>query len=160
MAHAGPLPKPNKLGATPNALWVDVPDVPFDAGRQRELPALAKRAKWDPWVLRWWDVVRTMPHCALWTESDWLFAEVTARQWHVYLKQVEQGVEKTTAATELRRREDQMGTTLEARRKNRIRYIDPPDQEPGDGGAKPGAPGGTVTSITARKKRLLDTSNG
>lgn len=152
MAATGPLPKTNKLGRTPNLDWVEVPNIPFDAGRTRELPPLPRGRKWDPMVVRWWELVRVMPHCALWTATDWLFAEETALQKNTHLKHLAAGTEKTTAETEIRRREDQMGLTLEARRKNRIRYIDPPD---GETDTSNGGSGAKVTSIAARRQRML-----
>jgi hypothetical protein len=64
-----------------------------------------------------------MPHVVLWTEADWQFAldsaEVAAAFHDGDVKQ----------AVELRQRERIMGTTLDARRDLRIRYIQPIDQE-------------------------------
>lgn len=59
-----------------------------------------------------------MPHCVLWSDSDWDFAidslEVAARFYD--------GNDK--AAGELRQREKYIGTTLDYRRDLRIRYVD------------------------------------
>lgn len=131
MALPGPAPKPNKIGRTPTAEWTDVPDVPNLAARSRELPARVLTIRDDegclktlelPWqaqTLTWWEVVRELPHTALWTEADWLFATDTA-----YLKDVfYAGSAKAGEMTEMRRREDLMGVSLEARRKLRIRYV-------------------------------------
>ncbi|MEU7905301.1 hypothetical protein [Actinoplanes sp. NPDC049118] len=129
---------------------------------------------WFPQVTAWWEQLRIMPHCVLWAPTDWLFAIETA-----YLKQdfwtsYFSGELHATKATEIRRREDQMGVTREARRKLLIRYTDPklapattepppgdeltgaagtPDPDPG------GAPGGAenVTDLAdapSRRRRL------
>ena len=67
-----------------------------------------------------------MPHCVLWGDSDWEFAIDTAiihGQW------VREG--RSNQAAEVRMREKLLGTTMDARRDLRIRYIDPPaDEEP------------------------------
>jgi hypothetical protein len=59
-----------------------------------------------------------MPHAVLWTEADWQFAldtaEVAAAFHDGDVKQ----------AVELRQRERIMGTTLDARRDLRIRYVE------------------------------------
>ena len=58
-----------------------------------------------------------MPHCALWGEEDWAFAIDTA-----YISAAFHAGD-IKAATELRQREKVMGTTLDARRDLRIRYV-------------------------------------
>lgn len=58
-----------------------------------------------------------MPHCIRWTESDWSFAIDTA----MLAADFHDG--QVTAATELRQREKIMGTTINARRDLRIRYL-------------------------------------
>lgn len=146
MAVTGPAPKEGpKLGRYQSAVeWVEVEDTPFEAGRQHELPP---GREWHELTLRWWDVVRTMPHARLWREADWLFATDTA-----FLKDdFYLGALRAHETAEMRRREDQLGTTVEARRKLRIRYVAPrmvPDQPATSGKAK-------VTSIAARRTRLL-----
>jgi hypothetical protein len=70
----------------------------------------------------WWDAVSTMPHCSLWSQSDWAFALDTAM---VHASSVYGSV---TASAELRQREKIIGTTLDARRDLRIRYVQPEDQ--------------------------------
>lgn len=162
MALPGPAQRGARLGHSAHADWTDVADVPFAAGEQRELPKLSGRRKWNDLVVRWWAIVRTMPHCVLWTEADWIFAEETALMKHDYFADDDK---KTTLATEIRRREDIMGTTIEARRKLRIRYIDSSDAgEPaGDAGvqdavvedqAEAGTGLGTVTPLASRRGRL------
>ena len=83
-------------------------------------------SRWPPATRRWWNAVSTMPHCALWTEADWSFALDTApiaARFHVG---------ELRFAQELRRREATMGTTVDARRALRIRYIDPEPIDPAD----------------------------
>lgn len=68
MALPGPAQNPNKIGRTPNAGYTDVDDVPYLAGRAHELPM---DYRWHPITLEWWDELRTMPHCVIWTTGDW-----------------------------------------------------------------------------------------
>lgn len=119
MALPGPAPKANKVGRTPNADWTDVPDAPYVEGRKRALP------KGQPWAAQtkvWWAIVREMPHAALWSESDWLFAMDTA----IFKNRFYLGEAGPGEMTEMRRREDLMAFSTEARRKARIRYVAPP----------------------------------
>jgi hypothetical protein len=64
-----------------------------------------------------------MPHCILWDEADWQFALDTASVAAAFhggdMKQ----------AVELRQREKVMGTTLDARRDLRIRYVEAVQEE-------------------------------
>lgn len=125
MAVTGPDPKTIKLGHSPGSTeWTDVPDVPYD-GPSPDLPVLPRRKRWHEDVEAWWKLVRTMPHCRLWSPTDWAFAIQTARYKEQEARDLADGSLKTTLATEIRRREDQMGYTMEARRKLRIRYVDP-----------------------------------
>jgi len=59
-----------------------------------------------------------MPHAVLWHPSDWRFAMDTALL-------VAAGHEGGRVASEVRQRERVMGTTVDARRGLRIRYVDP-----------------------------------
>jgi hypothetical protein len=97
----------------------DIPNVPFAKGRRRNLPT---DREWPEATVAWWKALRIMPHCFLWTETDWQFALTTAtlhaQVWSPY--KVPAGV-----PGELRQRERQMGCTDEARRGLRIRYVDP-----------------------------------
>jgi hypothetical protein len=162
MAHSGVPPKTVKHGRTPNADWTDVVDRPYE-GPSLDLPKSpgAGRRKWHDPVVAWWEQVRRMPHCVIWTPTDWLFAIETAYMkqqfWHDYVN----GELHSTLATEIRRREDQMGCTGEARRKLRIRYISPDDETTDDVAenalsAEPGedAKGAKVTDISQRRRRL------
>lgn len=124
MARPGPEPKNTKHGHG-GAGWTDVPNVPYSGpGSERDLPAIPGM-QWFPQVTGWWDVIRAMPHANLWEPSDWLFAIETALLKNNFYAEFFGGTIHATMATEIRRREDQMGTTLEARRKLGIRYIDP-----------------------------------
>jgi hypothetical protein len=163
MAHRGPAAKSAKHGRTANAEWIDVVDTPY-LGPSPELPKLPRRKKWHPMVEQWWDQVREMPHCALWRSVDWTFALETAYQKQAYWELCETGDQTTTAAVEIRRREDQMGTTIEALRKLRIRYV-PADGEDEAGPvpepdvqvteqAVAGGGDATVTPLASRRNRL------
>lgn len=156
MAAGGVDPKAVKHGRTPNLDWTDVPNIPYHDGRQRELGKKPTRAQWRDQVVEWWDLVRVMPHCKNWTETDWMFARQTAVQWQMVWLDMEDGKVQTTMLTEIRRREDVMGITAEARRKMRIRYVDPPAEQAAaatdDDGESTG--GATVTNIKDRKAKI------
>lgn len=144
MARPGPAPRDGSGGD-----WVEVYDRPFLDGRSRECPVGDEA---HALTVRWWETIREMPHAALWTPSDWLFAEDTATLKDRFYK----GELSDTATTEMRRREDQMGTTVEARRKNRLRYVEPR----AEAGASPAPAAATgtdnVTPIAGRRARLLE----
>lgn len=124
--------KPAASGQTrhrvkPSADWVEVPNIPY-AGDVPELPGQRtvitrdgqERVPLQSLTLRWWDTVSRMPHCVLWTASDWMFALSTATVADAAFCGI------ASAATELRNREKVMGTTVEYRRDLRIRYVDAP----------------------------------
>lgn len=125
----GPAPKDVKHGHTPNALvWTEVPDVPYEDGPQ--LPPLGRNRKWHPLVVRWWDIVTAMPHCTLWRDEDWHKLLELAYDKDHYWKA---GADRTTSqATEIRRKEDQLGIGMDARTKLRIRYVRPPAEDDHD----------------------------
>ncbi|WP_148083709.1 hypothetical protein [Micromonospora sp. Llam0] len=116
--------------------WVEVPNLPFDGDRP-SLPVRmvrvqvddkppaweTRRGSWPAATRRWWETVSTMPHCRLWTSSDWQYALDTAEV-HARF------AEGATGATEVRIREKALGTTVDARRDLRIRYVDPPPEVP------------------------------
>lgn len=161
MALPGAAAKPAKLGHSPTAEWADVPDVAFAGPWPVELPKTCGRKKWHDLVVAWWAEVRVMPHCVLWTPTDWRFALETC-----YMKQqlwldYGEGDMKSTAWTEVRRREDQMGYTVEARRKLRIRYVDP--NNPAVGAvhssttpAPAASSGGNVIGMQSRRDRIAN----
>lgn len=141
MPVSGPAQKEQKHGRTPNLAWTEVPNVPY-AGEKPRFPLDLNIGD----VPDWWDVVSAMPHCVLWERSDWMFAIETAR----LRAQLEREF-STTLAVEIRRREDVMGVTRDARQKLRIRYVDLPET------ASTGQPAAdaTVTSIADRRRRLV-----
>ncbi len=153
MALSGPPGKGNKLGRTPSAEWTEVADRPF-AGPSPDLPALGGRRKWQAPVVAWWETLRRMPHCVLWRDSDWQYALETAYLRQAFWTEFAGGEVRSTMATELRRRDDQLGTTAEARRKLRIRLV-PADEYalPGPDGGAPGGDG-TITDLASRRRRL------
>jgi hypothetical protein len=117
-----------------------------------------------------WAQVREMPHCAIWRASDWTFALETAFMKQAYWQLADEGEATTTMAVEIRRREDQMGTTIEALRKLRIRYTpvgevdglvdeDEPAIEVVEV-AQAATPGGgaTVTPLANRRARLTQSA--
>lgn len=167
MAHRGPSQLTRRLGHSANAEWTEVQNRPYE-GPSPDLPKLPNRCRYHPMVTTWWDMVRQMPHCVRWTPTDWQYAVETALLKHYFWTDAAGGEVKTTAATEIRRREDNMGTTEEARRKLRIRYTDPIDDDVDDVDAQPVGPvqaevvsqrtaGGArpVTSLASRRQRAL-----
>ena len=115
MAVPGTKPSdgPKRFTGPPTHQWVDVPDVPY-AGPRPRLPL----RDWHPSTRRWWATVSKMPHCVLWAASDWEFAITTALVADAFFATGSAG-----AAVELRQREKLLGTTLDARRDLRIRYV-------------------------------------
>lgn len=106
--------------------WTEVDNVQFVGGPK--LPSRRTNGRmWDTRTKKKWDAWRAMPHCMLWTDTEWDFAldsiEVAAL-FH------ESGEMKF--ATELRNREKILGTTLDFRRDLRIRYVEPNPQNDSD----------------------------
>ena len=119
MAQPGPKPKPEDQRRNQNRPthdWVTVPDIPY-AGAAPNPGRLPARTK------QWWAAIVRMPHCVLWTESDWQFAIDTAWVHATWAKTHAAG-----QAAELRIREKTMGTTADARRDLRIRYVPQTDE--------------------------------
>lgn len=169
MAHRGPSPLARKLGRTANADWTDVPNRPYE-GVSPDLPRLPNRRRYHELVVQWWEMVRHMPHCRTWAPTDWQYAVETALLKHFFWTDAlsTDGDVKITAAQEIRRREDNMGTTEEARRKLRIRYVEvDPDEDEDDSDGDPAAAqpvvehrrvaGGArpVTSLASRRDRAM-----
>ena len=117
-----PAERRNRMPAAHD--WTEVESTPYD-GEVPRLPIRyvttqdgeTLRVAWPAATKRWWQVVSRMPHCRLWTESDWQFALDTA--------EVHARFMSGSPATELRTREKVLGTTADARRDLRIRYVDP-----------------------------------
>lgn len=149
MLGAKPSDRPTVTRHKPTVDWTEVIDVPFAgpvpslpdmrtvtlrSGEQTELPIPAETRDW-------WGAVSTMPHCVLWKPSDWQYALDTAL---VHAQAVTGGM---SAMAELRLREKTLGTTVDARRDLRIRYVEPESEAPAL------AP---VDELGERRKRLLD----
>ena len=116
MPVRGTKPKPDdqkRNRVKPAHDWVEVVDAPFEGG-----PDLPVRDKgWPARTVQWWSVVRAMPHCVLWSAADWEFALDTA------LIAAEFHGGDMRVAPELRQREKILGTTMDARRDLRVRYV-------------------------------------
>lgn len=126
MPVAGRKPKPAGQAVNrtkPTHDWTEVVDTPFKDGPKLPTKRPDGRA-WPAWTKRWWNVVRAMPHCALWTQSDWEFAFDTAE-----LKAKFHTEGGTGLATEIRNRERVLGTTADYRRDLRIRYVEAVEQD-------------------------------
>lgn len=105
--------------------WTEIPDVPY-SGDVPELPERKDGAKWPTRTLEKWSSWSSMPHCSLWGPAEWDFALDTleiAAQFHAG---------DTKLATELRNREKVLGTTGDARRDLRIRYVPVRVEEPAE----------------------------
>ena len=116
MPVRGTKPKPDgqkRNRVKPTHDWTEVLDAPFEGG-----PDLPTRDKgWPARTAQWWSVVRAMPHCVLWSDADWEFALDTA------LIAAEFHGGDMRVAPELRQREKILGTTMDARRDLRVRYV-------------------------------------
>lgn len=153
MAVPGREPSPDSINRNQKVEWTDVVDKPYK-GKRPALPAqrtiITGAGPVDmplqQLTLDWWDTVTLLPHCILWTPGDWNFALTTA----IVADAAYTGV--ASAWAELRRREDQMGVTAEARRKLRIRYVPAAATKPA---AKPRgkAAASNVTNIDERRLR-------
>ncbi len=136
MPVPGRTPKPAGQALNrnkPTTEWTEVLNVPY-AGARPDLPVTRTViGQFGPVEVElksitrdWWDTISSMPHCTLWTGSDWVFALSTAI---VADAAFTGGV---GAATELRNREKILGTTFDYRRSLRIRYVDHPAETGAD----------------------------
>lgn len=149
MAMAGrkPSERPTVTRHKPTHDWTEVPNVAYD-GERPELPLSRTVLKGDepieiPIEKRtrdWWTALCKMPHCVLWQDSDWSFALDTA------MVHAAASHGQVTAMAELRMREKVLGTTVDARRDLRIRYVEPEAQ----------VAVAPVASIDDRRQKLLD----
>lgn len=116
MARPGPDPR-----GEGGEGWRYVIDRPYRKKSPVALPATRPTKDGDvpihPLTQAWWKTASTMPHCELWTLGDWHLLLSTAL---LYDQAVTEG--NTSAYVELRRREDELGFTSEARRKLRIKW--------------------------------------
>src|SRR5262252_3416037 len=86
----------------------------------------ARPLTWPSATKRWWHAVSRLPHCSRWTDADWQFAMDTAQLVAAF------HIGNHRLANEIRTRERVMGTTGDARRDLRIRYVDPTPPEEQD----------------------------
>ena len=113
MPVAGRKPKPDgqkRNRVKPTYEWVEVVDVPFVGGPPAD-------ESWPARTRKWWAVLSSMPHCVLWAPSDWEFALDTAAITAAFHRG------DLKLAAELRARDKILGTTADARRDLRIRYV-------------------------------------
>lgn len=114
MPAIGRKPKPEDQRRNrhqPTHEWIDVLNAPYEGG----VPAVGRLPARSQ---RWWSTISRMPHVVLWDESDWQFAIDTA---HIHAEWVR--TKRGGLASELRLREKLLGTTWDARRDLRIRYV-------------------------------------
>lgn len=116
---AKPKDGPVRHRVKPVHEWVEVADIPFVGEVPVQLPE-----SYAPATVRWWSVVSSMPHCSIWTRSDWEFALESAAVRNLF------ELDPLKAGKELRDREKVMGTTLDYRRAIRVRYVPPEDVVP------------------------------
>jgi len=133
--------------------WVEVEDKPFRGKVPVTLPDTRRIVTMfgpsDVPLLAltrdWWASVSSMPHCRLWKLSDWLFALETA----IVADAAFSGT--VSAFGELRQRSKILGTTADARRDLRIRYV---TGEPTTKSVKGST--GNVVELDPRRARLAD----
>lgn len=150
MALAGKKPNDRAVNKSKSTIdWTEVENVAY-SGSVPELPMTRtyinpkgeiQEVPIERRTREWWEAITKMPHCILWQPSDWQFALDTAM---VHASATHGSV---TAMAELRQREKIMGTTVDARRDLRIRYVDPQVME---------LVPASVTNIDDRRGRLLD----
>lgn len=130
--------------------WIEVEDKPFRGKIPVSVPAKRRirddrgnmrPVAWEPMARAWWRTISSMPHCRIWTKSDWEFALMTM----VVADNVARGGQG--AAGELRQREAIMGVTFDSRRDLRIRYVERLPE------TKIAIVPSTVTSIDERRRR-------
>ncbi len=126
MAGRKPSDRPTVTRHKPTVDWTEVPDRIY-RGSHPELPESRQVSQRDGSVLelpypeataQWWSALCKMPHCVLWQESDWAFALDTA------LVHAQAATGMISASAELRMREKSIGTTVDARRDLRIKYVE------------------------------------
>lgn len=116
MAVQGRKPKPPGEAINRNKPvhdWVEVRDVPFAGGPDLDPEFLDDDEVWKGSTVAWWGTVRQMPHCVVWTPAEWVNAQLTA------LTMNRSGAE----SAEFRMRCKTLGTSADALRDLRIRYV-------------------------------------
>ena len=164
MARPGPQPKTTPKHGHNGAGWIDYVNIPYTGpGSELELPD-TPGIQWFGQVQGWWEQIRQMPHCKDWSPTDWIFAIETALFKQNVYSEMFGGTVHATMITEIRRREDQMGTTMEARRRLGIRYVDPAqvaqedapaDDEPQTDGEQTDNPVRPITSAKSSRRQQL-----
>lgn len=162
MSRPGPAPKPGAARRnSPSYAWTEVPNRPFTGTppvkppyrRMIVVDDVPKQVQLLTATRAWWRVISAMPHCRLWTASDWLFAAETA----MIVDDFYRG--DTRLGPELRYRERVMGLTVDARLALRIRYVDPANPAAvvdGPAGEPTPAGGGQVARLDDRRRRLTE----
>lgn len=149
MALAGRPPSNNPRNRNAKTHdWSPVENTPY-GGPSPDLPGRNGRQRWHRETLAWWDAVRRMPHCRLWTDTDWRFAIETA----VLVDEFWRG--EPARAAELRLRAAKLGLTHEDRLKQRIRYTNPDS----DGPVVTDTPA-AVARLDERRRRLTGGGEG
>lgn len=156
-----PTEGPKRFRGAPQIDWTEVEDRPYVGKvpvrlapkRTIETRNGPKSVPLQAATKNWWKTIRRMPHCVLWSDSDWHFALGTA----LVADNAFRGA--TAAAAELRQREKVLGVTVDSRRDLRIRYVKPDPKHTGSHPAgstrkKRAKKGGTVTSLDDRRRRL------
>lgn len=147
MAGRKPSERPVAHRVKPTVDWTEVLNVPY-TGETPDLPLYrmvlkdgeAVEVPIENRTRDWWNALIKMPHVVLWQDSDWQYALDTAM---VHATAAHGSI---TAMAELRMREKTLGTTVDARRDLRIRYIDP----------EPEVTLEVVPDLSDRRQRLLN----
>lgn len=139
------------------AEWTEVEDIPFadpPAMPEREVSEMTLAFVADNGVIpggwpgrteQWWRAISRMPHCKLWTETDWQFAMDTMETHARFIEGW-----KGASGSELRQREKLMGVYYDARRDLRIRYVEPRSKKPAaTSPSEATGTDGTVTDISS-----------
>jgi hypothetical protein len=126
MSGRKPSDRPTVTRHKPTIEWTDVQNVKY-TGEKPALPetreVINKAGDVSVYPMPeatkdWWESTTSMPHCVLWSDSDWAFCSDTA----LVHAQAVTGV--ISAMSELRQREKILGCTYDSRRDLRIRYVD------------------------------------
>lgn len=126
MSGRKPSDRPTVTRHKPTIEWTDVENVSY-TGEKPVLPetreVINKAGEVSVYTMptatvEWWASITSMPHCVLWSSSDWAFCADTA----LVHAQAVTGV--ISAMSELRQREKILGSTYDSRRDLRIRYVD------------------------------------
>lgn len=132
MALNGRVPKPpeqvrHRHPSSTAHVWKEVPNVKYE-GESPDLPERFSGRPYPPATLRWWGVIRRMPHCVLWEDSDWEFALGVA-ELHASIN--ERDISRSASLiANYRTAENKLGITLSSRLSLRIKYVDAVSKEP------------------------------